>query len=85
MLMVEEDTKAVTAGWQELTKRNDIPPAIFDTLRQSFAAKDAILTMRNKGKDTPIVDAADVLAASLNTFGPRSPKKRKNNKNKNKK
>ncbi len=82
MVMVEEDAKAVTAGWQELTKRNDIPPAIFDTLRQSFAAKDAILTLRNKGKDTPIVDAADVLAASLKTFGPRAntttTKKRKN-------
>lgn len=79
MLMVEEDPRAVAAGWEEITKRKDITPAIFDALRQSFAAKDAILTVTNKGKDTPIVDAADILAVSLKTFGPRStPKKRKN-------
>ena len=80
MLMIEEDSKSVTAGWQEITKRNDIPPAIFDTLRQSFAAKDAILTLTNQGKDTPVVDAEDVLAASLKTFGPRAQKKRKTKK-----
>jgi hypothetical protein len=77
MLMVEEDPKAVTAGWQEILKRKDIAPAIFDTLRQSFAAKDAILTMATRGKDTPVVDAAEVIAASLKTFGPASQKKRK--------
>lgn len=78
MVMIEEDSKAVTAGWQEITKRKDLPPAIFDALRQTFAAKDAILTLEklSKGKDTPIVDAADVLLASLKTFGPRAQKKR---------
>jgi MoxR-like ATPase len=78
MLMAEEDPRAVAAGWQEITKRKDITPAIFDALRQSFAAKDAILTITSKGKDTPIVDAADILATSLKTFGPQSSKKRKN-------
>lgn len=78
MLMAEEDPRAVAAGWQEITKRKDITPAIFDALRQSFAAKDAILTITSKGKDSPIVDAADILAASLKTFGPKSSKKRKN-------
>jgi len=77
MVMVEEDPKAVTAGWQEITKRGDIPSAIFDALRQSFAAKDAILTLTNLDKDIPVVDAANVLAASLKTFGPRATKKRK--------
>jgi hypothetical protein len=35
-----------------------------------------------KGKDTPIVDAADVLAASLKTFGPRAQKKTRGSKKK---
>jgi MoxR-like ATPase len=82
MVMIEEDPKAVAAGWEEITKRKDITPAIFDALRQSFAAKDAILTMTNKGKDTPTVDAANVLAVSLKTFGPRSTTKKRKNKNK---
>jgi hypothetical protein len=85
MLMTEEDPKSVADGWQEILKREDIAPAIFDTLRQSFAAKDAILTLTKSGKDTPIVDAAEALASSLKTFGPRAQqKKRKTNKNKKK-
>ena len=72
MLMSEDDPKEVTAGWQEITKRKDISPAIFDTLRQSFAAKDALLTMSSKGKDASVVDAAGVLTAALKTFGPRA-------------
>lgn len=75
MLMVEEDPKAVSAGWRELGKRKDIPPAIFDTLRQSFAAKDALLVLSEKGKNASVVDAAEVLAASLKTFGPRAQKR----------
>jgi hypothetical protein len=39
--------------------------------------------MTKKGKDTPVVDAAEALAMSLKTFGPRAQKKkRKTNKNK---
>jgi hypothetical protein len=83
MVMIEEDTSAVTEGWQEILKRKDIPPAIFDALRQSFAAKDAILTMTNGDKDAPIVDAAEILETSLKTFGPQG-RKTKKNKNKNK-
>ncbi len=84
MLMAEEDSKAVSDGWQEVQKRNDLHPAIFDALRQSFAAKDAILTMTKKGKDTPVVDAMETLATSLKTFGPPS-RKTKSKKNKSKK
>ncbi len=87
MLMVEEDSKAVADGWQEILKRDDLHPAIFDALRQSFAAKDAIITMTKKGKDTPVVDAAEALATSLKTFGPPSRKTKggKNKKSKSKK
>jgi hypothetical protein len=85
MLMVEEDSKAVADGWQEVQKRDDLHPAIFDALRQSFAAKDAILTMTKKGKDAPVVDAAEALAVSLKTFGPRAQKKKRNKNSKKKK
>jgi hypothetical protein len=40
--------------------------------------------MVKRGKDTPVVAAAEVLAASLQTFGPAAQKKRKTNKNKKK-
>jgi hypothetical protein len=33
--------------------------------------------MATRGKDTPVVDAAEVIATSLKTFGPASQKKRK--------
>ncbi len=82
MVMEEEDPQSVTDGWKELNKRKDIPSPILDTLRQSFAAKDTILTLEQKGGKIPIADVADVLTASLKTFGPRAQKKQARKKRK---
>ena len=82
MVMEEEDPQNVTDGWKELNKRKDIPSAIFDTLRQSFAAKDALFAIDKKGNQMPMADVADVLTASLKTFGPRAQKQARKKKRK---
>lgn len=72
-LMDEEESKTITEAWQEITKRKDLQPEVYDTLRQAFGARDAILKL-DKKKAT-LAEAAKNVETSLKTFGPKATKK----------
>ena len=50
MLMVEEEPAQVLAAWKVVEKRSDLAPDIFNSLRQSFASKRVMLSIKDPKK-----------------------------------
>jgi MoxR-like ATPase len=68
MLHTEDDTKMIEAAWQVVASRQDIQPDMFNTLRQTFAARVALIKLP---KDAKVEDAAAAIKAELNNYGPK--------------
>jgi hypothetical protein len=69
MLHAEDDPKMIEKAWQNITARQDIQPDVFKTLRQTFAARVALIKLP---KDAKIEDAAAAVKAELNNYGPKA-------------
>lgn len=68
MLHETDDTKMIETAWQNITARQDIQPDVFNTLRQAFAARVALIKLPKVAK---IEDAADSIKAELANYGPK--------------
>ena len=64
-----EAQRAEEAAWKALTARKDIPPDMFNTLRQTFAARAALLTVREGAK---IEELTQAVKAELANYSPKS-------------
>ncbi|KKN88878.1 hypothetical protein LCGC14_0244850 [marine sediment metagenome] len=69
MLHTEDDPKMIEKAWQNITARQDIQPDVFKTLRQTFAARVALIKLP---KDAKIEDAAAAVKVELNNYGPKA-------------
>jgi hypothetical protein len=67
-LHLEKDPKMIEAAWQEVCSREDIHPDMFNTLRQTFAARAALLKLAPGAK---IEDAAIMLTTELQNYSPK--------------
>jgi MoxR-like ATPase len=72
MLQDEQDQGLIDKAWTTLTARNDIPPDMFDTLRQTFAVRAATIKLHKRAK---VEDAAAILTQALQQYGPKAPRK----------
>jgi hypothetical protein len=68
MLHTETDTKMIEDAWQAVAARQDIQPDMFNTLRQTFAARVALIKLP---KDAKVEDAAAAITAELSNYGPK--------------
>jgi MoxR-like ATPase len=68
MLHTEDDPKVIEEAWQAVTARTDIQPDMFNTLRQTFAARVALIKLP---KDAKVEDAAVAIEAELKNYGPK--------------
>lgn len=68
MLNEESDTDLIEEAWQAIATRKDIEPDVFNTLRQKFAARAAILGL---SKDAKVEDAAEAVKTELQNYGPK--------------
>lgn len=69
MLHAEDDPKMIETAWQNITARQDIQPDVFKTLRQTFAARAALIKLP---QDAKVEDAAAAVKAELNNYGPKA-------------
>jgi MoxR-like ATPase len=72
MLQDEQDQGMIDKAWTALTARNDIPPDMFDTLRQTFAVRAAVIKLHKHAK---VEDAAAILTQALQQYGPKAPRR----------
>lgn len=68
MLHETDDTKMIEAAWQAINARSDIQPDVFNTLRQAFASRVALI---NLPKGAKVEDAAEMIGAELKNYGPK--------------
>lgn len=68
MLHTENDTKLIEQAWQVVTARKDIQPDMFNTLRQTFAARAALIKLPDNAK---VEDAAAAIQSELTNYGPK--------------
>lgn len=70
----ETDTEKISEAWDVVKNRIDITPDVFEQIRQTFAAKATVLSLKKEAK---VEEAAEVLAQKLQDYGPQIKKKAK--------